>query len=118
MSETTQEAPTTQEEALRQADALVREALRDVEARCGVLGQYVNDCDSRGFRTADWNAALRELRVLQDRRRGLLRRRDLIREALECPVGDCPAKVPLSPPPDRTERRTQRQVQIRARRRS
>ena len=119
MSEMTrEEAQTTQEEALRQADALVGEALRDVEARCGVLGQYINDCESKGSRTADWGAAVRELSALHDRRRALIRRRGLIREALECPVGECPAKAPLSPPPDRTARRTQQQVQIRVRRRS
>jgi hypothetical protein len=43
-------------------------------------------------------------------------RLSLIQEALGCPVGERPAKVQLTPPPDRPEFRTQRQVQIRARR--
>lgn len=38
----------TQEEALRQADALVGQALRETEARCTLLGQYINDCDNNG----------------------------------------------------------------------
>ncbi len=42
----------TQEEALRQADMLLRHALTEAEARCGVLGQYINDCESTGSRTA------------------------------------------------------------------
>jgi hypothetical protein len=54
----------TQEEALRQADALVGQALREAEARCGVLGQYINDCDSTGSKTAAWSDALRELHAL------------------------------------------------------
>jgi hypothetical protein len=108
----------TQEEALRQADALVGEAVKETEARCGVLAQYVNDCESNGSKPADWTEAVLELRALQGYRAGLMRRRGLIQQALDCPVGECPAKVPLSSPPDRTVRRTQRQVQIRARRRS
>lgn len=108
----------TQEEALRQADALVARALTETEARCGVLGQYINDCDSTGSATAAWSQALRELSALHGRRTGLLRRRSLIQQALECPVGESPAKAALSPPPDRAARRVQRQVQIRARRRS
>jgi hypothetical protein len=108
----------TQEEALRQADALVDKALREAEARCTVLGQYVNDCERRGSRTAAWSEALRELRALHGRRTGLMRRQSLIQQALDCAVGERPAKAPLPPPPDQTVLRTQRQVQIRARRRS
>lgn len=108
----------TQDEALRQADALVGQALRETEARCAVLGQYIYDCESKGSRTVAWSQALRELHGLHGRRTGLMRRRSLIQQALECPVGDSPAKVPLFSPPDRTARQTQRQVQIRARRRS
>jgi hypothetical protein len=115
MSEITQEI--TQEEALRQADALVGQALREVEARCAVLGQYINDCENKGSRTAAWSEALRELHALHNYRSGLMRRRSLIQQALECPVGECPAKVPLLPQPNRTVLRTQQQVQIRARRR-
>jgi hypothetical protein len=106
----------THEEALRQADALAGQALKETEARCAVLGQYVNDCDSTGSRTAAWSDALRELRALQGYRSGLMRRRDLIRQALDCPVGEYPGKTPLAPPPDRAAFRTQQQV--RARRRS
>ena len=42
----------TQEEALGQADALVGQALRETEARCAVLGQYINHCDRQGSKTA------------------------------------------------------------------
>ena len=108
----------TQEDVLRQADALVGRALNEAEARCTVLGQYVNDCDSTGSRTAAWSGALRELHGLQERRRQLLRRRSLIQQALECPVGDSPAKVPLQPPRDRAAVRTQQQIQVRPRRRA
>jgi hypothetical protein len=108
----------TQEDALRQAEALVGQAVREAEARCGVLGLYINDCDSKGSRTAAWSEALRELRALHERRTQLMRRRSLIQEALDCPVGESPAKAPLQPPRDRTAVRTQHQVQLRARRRS
>src|ERR1700721_1223004 len=107
----------TQEEALRQADALAAEALRDVEARCGVLGRYIDDCESNGSRTGAWSGAVRELRALQDYRAGLIRRRSLIQQALECLPGERPAKLPLPPAPDRAMQRTQQQVQIRGRRR-
>jgi hypothetical protein len=106
----------THEEALRQADALVGEALRDVEARCAVLGLYIHDGESKGSRTAAWSGAVRELRALQDYRSGLIRRRSLIQEALECLEGERPAQVPLPPAPNRTAPRTQQQVQIRRRR--
>jgi hypothetical protein len=108
----------THEEALRQAYALVGQALRETEARCGVLGQYINDCDAIGSKTAAWSEALRELHVLHGNRSGLMRRHSLIRQALDCPVGECPATAQLVPPPNRTARQTQQQVQIRARRRS
>lgn len=107
----------TQEEALRQADALVGQALRETEARCAVLGQYINDCDNTGSKTAAWSDALRELHALHGCRRGLMRRQSLIQQALDCPVGECPPRAPLSPPPDRAVLRTQQQVQIRVRRR-
>jgi hypothetical protein len=107
----------THEEALRQADALVGQALKEAETRCSVLGLYISDCESKGARTADWNAAIRELRALQEHRAGLLRRRSLIQEALECPVGESPAKASLVPPPNRAAPRPHQQVQLRARRR-
>jgi hypothetical protein len=109
---------TTQEDALRQAAALVDEALRQAEARCGVLGQYINECDSKGSKTAAWSEALRELHALHGRRTQLMRRRSLIQQALDCPVGESPARVPLQPPRDRTAVRTRQQIQIRPRRRS
>jgi hypothetical protein len=96
----------------------VGQALRETEARCAVLGQYINDCDNNGSKTAAWSEALRELHSLHGYRNGLMRRQSLIQQAIDCPVGECPAKVPLSPSPNRTVRRTQQQVQIRARRRS
>jgi hypothetical protein len=105
----------THEEVLLQADALVGQALKDVEARCSVLGHYIHDGESKGSRTAAWSGAVRELRALQDYRIGLLRRRSLIQEALGCLAGECPTRVPLPPAPDRTARRTQQQVQIRRR---
>ncbi len=107
----------TQEEALRLADALVGQALKETEARCSVLAQFIDDCDHAGSRNSAWSEALRELHALHGHRGALMRRRSLIQEALECPVGESPAKAPLSPPPDRTVVRTQRQVQVRAQRR-
>ena len=107
----------TQEEALRLAYALAGQALKETEARCAVLAQFI-DRDHAGPRTSDWSEAFRELSALHGYRSGLMRRRSLIQQALDCPVGESPKKVPLSPPPDRTVRRTQQQVQVRARRRS
>lgn len=107
----------TQEEALRLADSLVGQALKETEARCSVVAQFINDCDRAGSRTSAWSEAIRELHALHGYRRALLRRRSLIQQALECAVGESPAKVPLSPPPDRTVVRTQQQVQIQGRRR-
>jgi len=107
----------TQEEALRQADALAGQALSETEARCGVLGQYINDCEKNGSKTAAWTEALRELHVLHARRSALMARRSLIQQALDCPVNEAPAKSPLIRP-DRPVVRTRQQVQIRARRRS
>ena len=107
----------TQEEALRLADALAGQALKETEGRCSVLAQFIGDCDRAGSRTSAWSEALRELHAQQGYRSGLMRRRSLIQQALECPVGESPAKVPLSPPPDRTGPRAQHQVQVRARRR-
>lgn len=106
----------TQEEALHQADALVGQDLKETEARCGVLGHYINECDGRGARTAAWSEALRELHALHDRRGRLLRRRSLIQQALDCSIGESPSKAPLPPPPARAAARPQQQVQIQARR--
>jgi hypothetical protein len=108
----------TQEDALRQADVLVGQALRETEGRCAVLGQYIGDCDRNGSRTAAWSEALRELHALHVHRDGLLRRRSLIQQALDCPVGESPASTPLVAPRDRTAVRTQQQVRIQTRRRS
>jgi hypothetical protein len=108
---------TTHEEALRLADALVGRALTETEARCAVLGQFINECEHKGSRTSAWSEALRELHALHGYRSGLMRRHSLIQQALGCPVGECPAKVPLPPQPNRTVLRTQQQIQVRARRR-
>ena len=107
----------TQEEALRLADALVGQALKETEARCSVVAQFIDACDRAGSKTSAWSEALRELHGLHGYRGGLLRRRSLIQQALECPVGESPPRVPLSPPPNPTVVRTQQQVQIQARRR-
>ena len=107
----------TQEEALRLADALVGQALKETEARCGFLAQFIGDCDRAGAHTSAWSEALRELHSLHGRRSGLIRRRGLIREALECPVGESPSNVPPPSPPTRTAARPQQQVQVQARRR-
>ncbi|HEX3493235.1 MAG TPA: MFS transporter, partial [Streptosporangiaceae bacterium] len=108
----------TQEDALRQAAGLVDQALKETEARCRVLGEYVSDCDSNGSRTAGWSEALRELSGLHRRRSGLMLRRGLIQQAIDCLVDESPARSPLTPPPSRTAVRAQKQVQIRARGRS
>ena len=107
----------SQEDALRQAEALVGQALKETEARCAVLAQYIIDCEHSGSRTAAWSEAVRELHALHGYRRELMRRHSLIQQAVDCPVGERPTKVPLSPPPNRAAGRTQQQVQIRARRR-
>jgi hypothetical protein len=108
----------TQDEALRLADALAGQALKETEARCSVLAEFIDDCDRAGSRTSAWSEALRELHALHGHRSGLLRRRSLIQQALECLVGESPTRVPLSPPPpNRTVPRTQQQVQVQARRR-
>jgi hypothetical protein len=101
----------TQEEALRLADELVGQALKETEARCSVLAQFINDCDRAVSRTSAWSGALRELHGLHGRRSALLRRRSLIQEALDCPVGESPDRVPLAPP-DQAAARTQRQIQV------
>jgi hypothetical protein len=108
---------TTAEEALRQADALTGQALKETEARCSVLAQFIDDCRRAGSHSAAWSEALRELHALHGYRGGLIRRRDLIQQALDCPVGESPAHGPLPAAPDQTVRRPQRQVQLRARRR-
>jgi hypothetical protein len=105
------------EDVLRQADALVVQALKGTDARCAVLGRYISDCESKGSRTAAWSDAVRELRALQDYRTGLMHRHRLIQQALEYPAGECPTEVPLPPAPNQAVHRTQRQIQIRARRR-
>jgi hypothetical protein len=107
----------TQEEALLLADALVGRALKETEVRCTVLGQYIDDCESKGSKTSAWSEALRELHALHSYRIKLMRRHSLIQQVLEYPVGEHPAKAPLPPPPERTLARSRQQVQIRAQRR-
>ncbi|HEX3590802.1 MAG TPA: hypothetical protein VHV74_14315 [Pseudonocardiaceae bacterium] len=106
----------THEEALRQADALVGQALKATEGRCALLAQYISDCERTGSKTAAWSEAVRELHAQQVYRGGLLRRRSLIQQALDCEVGESPVGTPLVAPPDRAAVRTQRQVQVQARR--
>src|ERR1700691_5826836 len=108
----------THEDALRLADELVGRALKGTETRCALLAEFIDNCDRSGARTAAWSAALRELRALHDHRSGLMRRRRLIQQALECPLDDSPARAPLEPPPNTTAPRAQQQLQVRARRRS
>jgi hypothetical protein len=116
--EITQVHEITQTEALRLADALAAQALTETEAHCRVLAQFIAECDRAGARASASIEAVRELRARQDQRQALIRRRALIQEALECPVGENPAKSPLyPPPPGRSARRTQQQLQIQRRRR-
>jgi hypothetical protein len=117
MSEMTQNEM-TQEEALRLADALAEQAVKKAGARCSVLAQFIDACDRAGSHTSAWSEALRELHALHGYRSALIRRRGLIQQALDCPVGEYPAGGALPPPPERTATRPQQQVQIRARRRS
>lgn len=118
MSEFIQEHQITQEEALRVADVLGERAITEAEARCRVLAQFIAECDRARSGSSAAADAARELRALQDRRGALIRRRDLIQEALACAVDESPARSPLyPPPPDRSARRTQEQIQIQRRRR-
>jgi hypothetical protein len=108
----------THEEALRLAGALAEQRVRETEARCRVLAQFIDDCNRAGSRTSAWSDAHGELRALHDYRDALLRKRGLIQAAMECAVGESPAQVQLTPPPRiRPEARTQQQVQIQMRRR-
>jgi hypothetical protein len=111
----------TQEEALREADALVSKALHETETRCTVLAEFISNCERNRVRSAASSEAHRELRALHDHRRGLLRRHSLIQQALDCPVGQSPTEMPLPPPSNRTVSRIQQQIQVqvqpRARRR-
>lgn len=108
----------TDEDALRLADALAGRSVAEAEARCRVLAQFIADCERAGSRAAGLTEAVLELRALQVRRSGLLARRELIRQALECAVGDAPQAAALVPGsrPAAVGRR-QRQVQIQVRRR-
>ena len=105
----------TLEEALRLADALAGQALKETEARCSVLAQFIEDSDRARSHSSAWSESLRELHALHGYRRALIRRRGLIQQALDCPVGESPAEGPLPPPPERDAPRTQQQVQLRAR---
>ena len=50
----------TQVDALRLADELVGQALKETEARCRLLAQFIGDCDRAGSHNAAWSEALRE----------------------------------------------------------
>jgi hypothetical protein len=108
----------TQDDALRLADELAEQALKETAARCSVLAQFIAECDHAGAATSDWSEALRELRALHASRQGLLQRRSLIQQALDCPVGESPSNVPPPEPPKRTVIRPQRQIQVQVRRRA
>ncbi len=116
MTEMTQDEM-TQEQALRLADALAGQALKQTEARCSVLAQFIDDCDRARSHASPWSDALRELHALHGYRRGLIRRRSLIQQALECLEGESPVAGPLPPPPKPAAHRSQQQVQVQARRR-
>jgi hypothetical protein len=108
----------THEDALREAAALVGQLVEKLETRCRMLAYYIADCERKGARTAAWSEAVRELRALHDDRRTLLRRRDLIQQALDCAVTEHEGETVLEPARDRTPHRAQPQVQLqRARRR-
>jgi hypothetical protein len=108
----------TQEDALRLAQELVGEALKDTEARCAVLAEFIGNCDRAGARTAAWSTALRELRALQDSRSELVRRHSLIQQALDCSPGKPPAQTPMGSLPKRAVSRPQQQLQVRRSRKS
>jgi hypothetical protein len=100
------------EDALREADDLVGRLLEKLETRCRMLAYYIADCERKGARTAAWSEAVRELSVLHGDRSTLLRRRDFIRQALDCSVAERAAETVLEPARDQTSRRPQPQVQI------
>ena len=108
----------TQEDALHLADELAEQALKETSARCSVLAEFIAACDRAGAATRDWSEALRELRALHASRQGLLQRRSLIQQALDCPVGESPGHVPPPKPPKPTVIRPQRQIQVQVRRRA
>ena len=109
----------TQQDALRLAAELTAGALKEATARCAVLAEYIDQCEHAGARTGAWRDAVRDLRAEQDRRRALIRRRDLIQQALDCAVGEqSGARLLAPPPPARATGRPQRQVQVQVRRRS
>jgi hypothetical protein len=107
----------TQEEALRLAGALVAQAVKEAEGRCSVVAQFITDCERAQSRTAAWNEAVRELSALHGYRSGLLHRQSLIQQALDCAIGECPKRAPLSASPGRAVPRTRQQVQVQVRRR-
>jgi len=45
----------TQVDALRLADELVGQALKETEARCRLLAQFIGDCDRAGSHNAAWS---------------------------------------------------------------
>jgi hypothetical protein len=103
---------------LRQAVAQVGRALKDTEARCTVLGPFINGCEATGSKSAAWSDALRALHALHGYRSRLMRRPSLIQRALEYPLGESPSKAPLPSPPNRPVRRVLQQIHVRAQRRS
>lgn len=106
----------THEGALRLADELAGQELKETEARCSVLAQFIDACDRSRAHSAAWSDALRELHTLHGHRSSLIHRRTLIQQALDAPVGDAPSSAPLPRAPQPTAVRAQRQIQIQARR--
>ncbi len=102
----------THEDALREAVALIGQLLEKLETRCRMLAYYIADCERKGARTAAWSDAVRELRTLHGDRSTLLRRRELMQQALDCSMTEHAAETVLEPARDRTPHRTQPQVQL------
>ena len=108
----------TQEDALRLADAACRTSFEgDIGPLLGTGGVHrrvrSRRCNNPGMECE----ALRELRALHASRQGLLQRRSLIQQALDCPVGESPSHLP-PPQPQPTVIRPQRQIQVQVRRRA
>ena len=106
----------TQEDVLREVEALVGQALNRVETRCRVLAYYIQDCERKGAFTAAWSDAVRELRALHDERGVLKCRQSFVQQALDCPVTECSAETVLVPAPNRAPRQAQQQLQLQRRR--
>jgi hypothetical protein len=106
----------THKEALRQAVAPVGQALKETEARCTVLGQFINDREAKRSKSSACSHALRERHELHGYRSRLMRRHSQIQHPLDYRVGESPSKAPLPPPPNRPVVRVLQQTHVQARR--